>query len=139
MSIEKKIQLNAYNKDDLKIFSFLCQDAILNKDEFFYDRTNKFFVATLTRYCWEKEKSNDQNIYFRVVSGLQVKNVNKVEYINFKSKTSFYNLLAITCNKRNIMLNFSMSAKIKLDCKEINATIEDIDIPWPTKIKPQHD
>ncbi len=139
MSIEKKIQLNAYNKDDLKIFSFLCQDAILNKDEFFYDRTNKFFVATLTRYCWEKEKSNDQNIYFRVVSGLQVKNVNKVEYINFKSKTSFYNLLAITCNKRNIMLNFSMSAKIKLDCKEINATIEDIDIPWPTKLKPQHD
>ena len=139
MSIEKKIQLNAYNKDDLKIFSFLCQDAILNKEEFFYDRTNKFFVATLTRYCWEKEKSNDQNIYFRVVSGLQVKNVNKVEYINFKSKTSFYNLLAITCNKRNIMLNFSMSAKIKLDCKEINATIEDIDIPWPTKLKPQHD
>ena len=139
MSIEKKIQLNAYNKDDLKIFSFLCQDAILNKDEFFYDRTNKFFVATLTRYCWEKEKSNDQNIYFRVVSGLQVKNVNKVKYINFKSKTSFYNLLAITCDKKNIMLNFSMSAKIKLDCKEINATIEDIDIPWPTKLKPQHD
>ena len=139
MSIEKKIQLNAYNKDDLKIFSFLCQDAILNKDEFFYDRTNKFFVATLTRYCWEKEKSNDQNIYFRVVSGLQVKNVNKVKYINFKSKTSFYNLLAITCDKKNIMLNFSMSAKIKLDCKEINATIEDLDIPWPTKIKPQHD
>ena len=139
MTIEKKIQLNAFNEDDLKIFSFLCQDAILNKDEFFYDQTKNFFVAALTRYCWEKEKSNDQNISFRVVSGLQVKNVNKVEFINFKSKMSFYNLLTITCNKKNIMLNFSMSAKIKLDCNEINATIEDINIPWPTKLKPQHD
>ena len=139
MSTEKKIKLNAFNFDDLKIFSFLCQDAIFNRDEFFYDKAKKFFVATLTRYCWEKEKSKDQNINFRVISGLQVKNVNNIEFINFKSKISFYNLLAITYNKKNIILNFSKSAKIKLDCKEINATIEDIDIPWPTKIKPQHD
>ncbi len=138
MSTEKKIQLNAFNKDDLKIFSFLCQDAILNKNEFLYDRKKKFFAATLTRYCWEKEKLNNQDINFRVVSGLQVKNVKNVEFINFNSNISFYNLLAITCNNKNIMLNFSMSAKIKLDCKEINATIEDIDIPWPTKLKPRH-
>ena len=75
MLTEKKIKLNAFNLDDLKIFSFLCQDAIFNRDEFFYDRTKKFFVATLTRYCWEKEESNDQNINFRVVSGLQIKYV----------------------------------------------------------------
>ena len=40
--------------------------------------------------------------------------------------------------KENIILNLSMSSKIKLDCKKINATIEDIDIPWPTKLKPLH-
>ena len=51
---------------------------------------------------------------------------------------SFYNLLAITYEKSNIILNLSMSSKIKLDCKKINATIEDIDIPWPTKLKPLH-
>jgi len=139
MSTEKKIQLNAFNRDDLKIFSFLCQDAIFNKDEFFYDRSKNFFVAMLTRFCWEREKLNDKKINFRVVSGLQVKNVNNVEFIDFKSKISFYNLLTITSNENSILLNFSMSAKIKLDCKEINAIIEDIDIPWPTKLKPQHD
>ena len=139
MSTEKKIQLNASNKDDLKIFSFLCQDAIFNKDEFFYDRTENFFVAMLTRFCWEREELNDKKINFRVVSGLQVKNVNNVEVINFNSKISFYNLLTITSNENSILLNFSKSAKIKLDCKEINAIIEDIDIPWPTKLKPQHD
>ena len=139
MSIENKIRLNAINNDDLKVFSFLCQDAIISNEEIFYDKTKKLFVVTLTRYCWEQQELIDKSINYRVVTGLQIKNVNDVEYINFKSKESFYNLLAITYEKENIFLNLSMSSKIKLNCKQINATIEDIDIPWPTKLKPKHD
>ena len=138
MSIENKIRLNALNNDDLKVFSSLCQDAIISKEEIFYDKSKKMFVATLTRYCWEQQELNDKNINYRVVTGLQIKNVNNVEFIGFKSKVLFYNLLAITYEKANIFLNLSMSSKIKLDCKKINATIEDIDIPWPTKLKPLH-
>ena len=138
MSFKNKIRLNALNNDDLKIFSFLCQDAIISKEEIFYDKTKNFFVATLTRYCWEQQKLNDKNINYRVVTGLQIRNVKNVEYINFKTKIPFYNLLAITYEKANIILNLSMSSKIKLDCKKINAIIEDIDIPWPTKLKPLH-
>ena len=138
MSIENKIRLNAFNQHDLKIFSFLCQDAIFSKEEIFYDKAKNVFVATLTRYCWEKQKPNEKNINYRVVTGLQIRNVNNVEYINCKSKMPFYNLLAITYENENVILNLSMSSKIKLDCKKINATIEDIDIPWPTKLKPLH-
>ena len=138
MSIENKIQLNALSSDDLKIFSFLCQDAIISGEEIFYDKTKKLFVITLTRYCWEQQELNDKNINYRVVTGLQFNNVNNVEYINFKSKASFYNLLAITYERENIFLNLSMSSKIKLNCKKINAIIEDIDVPWPTKLKPLH-
>ncbi len=138
MSIENKIRLNAFNNDDLEIFSFLCQDAIISKEEIFYDKTKKIFVATLTRYCWEQQKLYDKNINYRVITGLQIRNVNNIEYINFRSKIPFYNLLAITYEKENIILNLSMSSKIKLDCKKINAIIEDIDIPWPTKLKPLH-
>ena len=138
MSIEKKIRLNALNNDDLKIFSSLCQDAIISKEEIFYDKTKKMFVTTLTRYCWEQQEFYDKKINYRVVTGLQIKNVNNVEYINFKSKLTFYNLLTITYEKAHIILNLSMSSKISLDCKKINATIEDIDIPWPTKLKPLH-
>ena len=138
MSIENKIRINALNIDDLKIFSFLCQDAIISKEVIFYDKTKKMFVVTLTRFCWEQQKLNDKNINYRVVTGLQIRNVNSVEYINFKSKISFYNLLAITYENENIILNLSMASKIKLNCKKINATIEDIDIPWPTKLKPLH-
>ena len=138
MSTKNKIRLNALNNEDLKIFSFLCQDAIISREEIFYDKIKKMFVVTLTRYCWEQQELNDKNISYRVVTGLQIKNVNNVEYINFKSKISFYNLLAITYERGNIFLNLSMSSKIKLDCKKINAIIEDIDIPWPTKLKPLH-
>ena len=62
MPIENKIRLNAFNIDDLEIFSFLCQDAIISKEEIFFDKTKKMFVATLTRYCWEQQKLNDKNI-----------------------------------------------------------------------------
>ena len=138
MSIENKIRLNALNNDDLKIFSFLCQDAIISREEFFYDKTKKMFVATLTRYCWEQQKLNDKNISYRVVTGLQIRNVENVEYINFKTEIPFHNLLAITYEKEKVILNLSMSSKIKLNCKKINAIMEDIDIPWPTKLKPFH-
>ena len=46
MAIENKIRLNALNNDDLKIFSFLCQDAIIAKEEMFYDETQKMFCAS---------------------------------------------------------------------------------------------
>ena len=138
MSFENKIRLNAFNNDDLEIFSFLCQDAIISKEEIFYDKGKKMFIATLTRYCWEQQKLNNKNINYRVITGLQIRNVKDVEYINFKLKIPFYNLLAITYEKENIILNLSMSSKIKLNCKKINAIIEDIDIPWPTKLKPLH-
>ena len=138
MSIENKIRLNALNNDDLKIFSFLCQDAIISKEEIFYNKTKKMFIAIITRYCWEQQKLNDRNINYRVVTGLQIRNVNNIEYINYKSKIPFYNLLAITYKNENVILNLSMSSKIKLDCNKINATLEDIDIPWPTKLKPLH-
>ena len=139
MSIENKIRLYAIKNDDLKIFSFLCQDAIVSKEEIFYDKSKKLFVATLTRYCREKAGLKGQNINYRVVSGLQFKFVNDIEYINFNSKISFYNLLAISYNEKKIILDFSMSSKIKLYCNKINATMEDIDIPWPTKLKPEHE
>ena len=92
MSIENKIRINALNNDDLKIFSFLCQDAIISREEIFYDKTKKMFVVTLTRYCWEKQKFNDKNVNYRVVTGLQIRNVENVEYI----KPVRYNIIQET-------------------------------------------
>ena len=140
MDVENKIKLNAFGNDDLKIFSYLCQDAILSQDEFYFDKDQELFIATFSRYCWEKEEltNNTNNINYRVISGLQIKHVKKASYIKLNSSVSFLNLLAISYKKKKITLHFSYSVEFVLECKKIEAYLEDIDIPWPTKLKPEH-
>ena len=141
LSIDKKIKLAASKDDDLDIISYLCQDAILSKEEFFFDKEKKIFVATLSRYCWEKEntKSNKKDkVNYRVVCGLQIKNVNDINYKNYNTNRPFLNLLAITHKENQIFLHFSENIEIILKCKKMSVLIEDIDIPWPTKLKPNH-
>ena len=141
MTIDKKIKLLASTENDLDIISHLCQDAILSKEEFFFDKENKVFVATLSRYCWEKEKTKSNKkdkVYYRVVCGLQIKNVNAINYKNYNTNRPFLNLLAITHKENQIFLHFSKSIEIILNCKKMSVLIEDINIPWPTKLKPNH-
>ena len=139
MSIDKKNRLAGSSVEDLKILSFLCQDAIFSSEELFFDKKMNLFIATFSRFCWEKEETkHNEKLNYRVVSGIQIKNVEKIIYKNFKSNISFLNLLAVTYNKNNITLNFSMSVEIILYCKKIDVLLEDFDIPWPTKLKPKH-
>ena len=138
MQDENQIRLSASNIKDLKVFSYLCQDAILSKDEFFFDKDKEIFIATLSRYCWEKEQINNGPISYRVISGLQIKCVESISYNSFNSNISFLNLLDISYKNKKITLHFSMSVEIILNCKKIDALLEDIDLPWPTKLKPDH-
>ena len=138
MQVENEIRLTASNMKDLKVFSYLCQDAILSKDEFFFDEGKQIFIATLSRYCWEKEERNNDSVSYRVISGLQIKSVESISYNSLNSDIPFLNLLAISYKNKNITLHFSMSTEIILKCKKIDALLEDIDLPWPTKLKPEH-
>ena len=138
MQVENQIRLSASNIKDLKVFSYLCQDAILSKDEFFFDEGKQIFIASLSRYCWEKEGKNNNSSSYRVISGLQIKSVESIYYNSLNSDISFLNLLAISYKNKKITLHFSMSVEIVLNCKKIDALLEDIDLPWPTKLKPDH-
>ena len=65
MSIEKKLRLTASSDEELKILSFLCQDAILSSEEYFFDNKLNLFIATFSRYCWEKEETiHNQNLNY---------------------------------------------------------------------------
>ena len=143
MTVENKIKLTAVSNEDIKIFSYLCQDAIISKDELLFDKKENMFLATLSRYCWEKLEDNklkEKNINYRVVSGLRITNVTDVNYINFSKALDmeFLNLLAISYKDKKITLHFSLSVEIVLILDDVFAVLEDIDIPWPTKLKPEH-
>ena len=143
MTVENKIKLTAVSNEDIKIFSYLCQDAIISKDELLFDKKENMFLATLSRYCWEKLEDNkikEKDVNYRVVSGLRITNVIDVNYINFSKvlEMEFLNLLAISYKDKKITLHFSLSVEIVLILDNIFAILEDIDIPWPTKLRPEH-
>jgi len=140
MNYKNKIKLNAFTNVDLKILSYLCQDAILSSEEFFFDKDQDLFIATFSRFCWEKEKNinTESNVNYRVISGIQIKHVKKISYKKLNSSIPFLNLLAISYKSKKITLHFSSSIDFVLECDKIEVYLEDIDIPWPTKLKPEH-
>jgi len=143
MTVENKIKLTAVSNEDIKIFSYLCQDAIISKDELLFDKKENMFLATLSRYCWEKLEDNkikEKDVNYRVVSGLRITNVIDVNYINFSKvlEMEFLNLLAISYKDKKITLHFSLSLEIVIILNDVFAVLEDIDIPWPTRLKPKH-
>jgi len=137
----QKLKLKFLDKDEIKIFSTLCQDGIFSIDEIIYNKRDKVLIATFSRFCWEfVEKKIKDKTFYRVVSGLRICNVNKVNYVN-KDKidtSKFINLLSVNNQENEILLNFSSDITIKLLVEKIEIYLDDIDMPWPTGKKPMH-
>ncbi len=137
----KKLKIKFLDKDEIKIFSTLCQDGIFSIDEIIYNKSDKILIATFSRFCWEIiEKKIKDKTFYRVVSGMRICNVNKITYTN-KDKinsSKFINLLSVDNDKNEITLNFSLDVTIKLFIEKIEIYLDDLDMPWPTGKKPMH-
>ena len=137
----QKLRLKFLDKDEIKIFSTLCQDGIFSIDEIIYNKSDKILIATFSRFCWEfVEKKIKDKTFYRVVSGMRICNVNKITYAN-KDKinsSKFINLLSVDNDKNEITLNFSLDVTIKLFIEKIEIYLDDLDMPWPTGKKPMH-
>ena len=82
----KKLKIKFLDKDEIKIFSTLCQDSIFSIDEIVYNKGDKALIATFSRFCWELvEKKIKDKIFYRVVSGIRICNVIKISYLNKNS------------------------------------------------------
>ena len=137
----RKLKLKFLDKDEIKIFSTLCQDGIFSINEIIYNKSDKILIATFSRFCWEfVEKKIKDETFYRVVSGIRICNVNKITYTN-KDKinsSKFINLLSVVNDKNEITLNFSLDVTIKLFIEKIEIYLDDLDMPWPTGKKPMH-
>ncbi len=137
----KKLKLKFLEKNEIEIFSTLCQDGIFSIEEIIYNKNSKILIATFSRFCWEiEEKKNINNIFFRVVSGIRICNVKDIKFQN-KDKidsSKFINLLSVSYNENEIILNFSSDFSIKLLVEKIKIFLDDLDMPWPTAKKPMH-
>ena len=137
----QKLKLKFLDKDEIKIFSTLCQDGIFSIDEIIYNKSDKILIATFSRFCWEfVEKKIKNKTFYRVVSGLRICHVDDISYINIDKIDSsmFINLLSVDFNENQIILNFSSDLTIKLQVEKIKIFLDDLDMPWPTVKKPMH-
>ena len=137
----QKLKLKFLDKNEIKIFSTLCQDGIFSINEIIYNKSDKVLIATFSRFCWEfVEKNIKDKTFYRVVSGIRICNVNKINYVN-KDKidtSKFINLLSVNNQENEIVLNFSSDITIKLLIEKIEIYLDDLDMPWPTGKKPMH-
>ena len=137
----KKLKLKFLDKDEINIFSTLCQDGIFSIEEIIFNQSDKILLATFSRFCWEiVEKKNKNDSFYRVVSGIRIYNVNKINYVNKDNidTSKFINLLSVDYNENEIKLNFSSDLTIKLFVEKIEIFLDDLDMPWPTGKKPMH-
>jgi len=56
MNYENKIKLNAFTNDDLKILSYLCQDAILSNEEFSSIKIKSYLLLLFHDIAGKKKK-----------------------------------------------------------------------------------
>ena len=137
----KKLKLKFLDKDEVKIFSTLCQDGIFSIDEILFNQSDKILLATFSRFCWEfVEKKTKNGTFYRVVSGIRICNINKINYINKDSidSSNFINLLSVDYHENKFTLNFSSDFTIKIAVDKIEIFLDDLDMPWPTVKKPIH-
>ena len=137
----KKLKLKFLDKDDIKIFSTLCQDGIFSINEIIYNPSDKILLATFSRFCWELvEKKTKDETFYRVVSGIRICSINKINYINKDNidSSKFINLLSVDYHENKFTLNFSSDFTIKLSVEKIEIFLDDLDMPWPTVKKPIH-
>ena len=137
----KKLKLKFCEKDEIKIFSSLCQDSIFSIDEIIHNKSDKMLIATFSRFCWEfTEKMLNSKTFYRVVSGIRIYNVTDIRYDNFDNigSSKFINLLSVDYYHNEITLNFSLNLTIKIKVEKIKILLDDLDMPWPTVKKPMH-
>ena len=146
ISVDKVLSLRCEKDQDIKVISSLLQDSLVSNADIFFERKEKTFAFIANRFCWERVSSKNSDFsYYRVLSGVNIQNVNSVKQKNLIQKKNnetalFYNLLTIEYDNafNEITLVFSQEISVKLNISQLNIFIRDLDEPYPTQQIPDH-
>ena len=143
---DETLFLRCKNEQDLKVFSSLLQDALINSMDFHFFKKEKTFLFVANRFCWENVFTKSmEKIFKRVLCGVNIQNVISVKHKNLLFKNDnqtalFYNLLTVEYygEKNEITLVFSQNASLKLKVSKLDIFFKDIQESYPTKKVPDH-
>ena len=138
----RKLALIARDSEDLEVISSLLQDAVVPVNEITYLQGDGRFVLIASRFCREREagEGDADSVFERVNCALRFERVSAVKRRNLDPArlSGVLSLLAIRREAGYIDLVFSGGGTIRLITDGVACRIDDLDLRWPTRLKPDH-
>ncbi len=142
MTQTKALKLRAEDEEDLAVISACLQDAVVPVEDMAFLAEENRFALVVNRFRWEDDKGSpvEGRIYERVHSGVLFDGVVRVSQMGLDQKRQgqILSLLALEGGEGRIEMKFSAGVVIRLEVAGIMCHLEDIDEPWPTQWRPQH-
>jgi hypothetical protein len=135
----KPLRLRAEDLGDLTVIAAALQDALVPAGDIAWLRDEGSFVMAVNRFRWEAAGGEGESRE-RVHAGLRFDFVRQVQYrnIDHRDRSSFLELLTIACDEGRVVLHFAGGAAIRLEVEKLACALADLDEPWPTAWKPEH-
>ena len=138
----RKLALIARDAEDLEVISSLLQDAIVPVNEMTYVPEEGRFVLIASRFCRDRDpvEQTPDGVFERVNCALRFERVGAVKRRNLDPgrRAGVLSLLAIRREAEYIDLVFSGGGTIRLIADRIACRIDDLDLRWPTRLRPDH-
>ena len=143
-SEQEPMKLRAADLKDLSVVAAMVQDALAPIGDIAFLADEGRFVMALSRFRWEAEtEAADPDVrrHERVHAGLCFDRVKSVQYRNIDrdDRGRYLELLTIACDEGRVVLHFAGGAAIRLEVHELACFLRDLDEPWPTPWKPEHE
>ena len=136
-----KLKLRAEDAEDIAVIAACLQDALVQVSDIAYLSDERRFVMVANRFCWEDcGQAGGSAPFSRVHCGVVFDGVARVrlKQIDRKKPGRTLELLTIRVGDGLVDLMFAGGAEIRLEVAAVSCHIDDMDEPWPTKIRPTH-
>lgn len=140
------LKLIALDGEDLSVIAAHLQDAIGSVGEMSFSRTDRRFVALLSRFDWASALANPLAPPARRKTALRIERVlgAQVQGINLASKSVAVDLLTVQFEPVSEPAGFvtlvcagNAAIRLKVECIEVQ--LEDLDASWTADTVPRHD
>ena len=139
----RRLALIARDAEDLEVISSILQDAVVPINEMAFIEEENRFILIASRFCREDKAGEGETrdgVFERVNCALRFDRISAVKRRNLDPArlTGMMSLLAIRSEAEYIDLFFSGGGTIRLIADEVACRIDDLDLRWPTRLKPDH-
>jgi hypothetical protein len=153
----KPLKLTAQDREGLGIFSACVQDALTRMGEMTWRPKERRFVLTANRYMWEVDSGSagadsEGDLHYRIRTGMHFNGVLGVQSQGLmrENLNGWISLLAIEVDGDEndtgegagnlfVTLVFAAGGRIRLEVECIDCALSDMDDPWTTRAKPDHE